>query len=105
MAARSAGDAIADHGAGGPPDPGRFARAAGRSHGPRRSPTRDSLARPADPGPAGSRQRLLHGLSFSCAANFRPPLVAVWPRLAARAAKQVAGSASAGALSVGLRGI
>ena len=53
----------------------------------------DSLARPGDPGAAGGRQRLLHGLSLPAAADAGPALAPARPGLAAPAAKQVAGGA------------
>src|SRR4029453_2580670 len=99
------GDAIADDGARWSSGSRRLARTAGRSHEPRWSAALDSLAGPADPGPAGGRQHLLHGLSICCAANFSPPFVAFQLELAAKAAEQVAGGTPAGIVPVGLRGI
>src|SRR5262245_1156117 len=105
MAPRPARRAIADDGAGGGSDFGRPSWTSSRCDEPRRGIALDSLARSVDPGPAGGRQLLLHGLSVRCAADPRPPLAAGGPQLAAVAAGQMAGGNPVDPFPVVLRGI
>ena len=80
-------------------------RPAGQPDEPGRRAAVDSLARPVDPGTAGGRQRLLHGVPVHAAAHARPALAARRPAMAALAAQQMAGGRSARTVPVELRGV
>ena len=84
----------------------RPARAAGRRHEPGRRAAVDPLARPGGPGPAGGRQRLLHGLSRSLLprtlARRWLPQGWSWPR---RLRSKWLAVVLIGAVPVGLRGV
>src|SRR5207302_9364191 len=102
MAACPARLADACDGPGGGCDPGRFARAAGRSHEPGWCSAVDSLARPGHPGLADAGQCLLHGLPVYAATHARTALAPAGTELAALVAEQVAGGCLARRVPLGL---